>query len=328
MADSTRRRLRPAILVVSLLLIGTVAAYLLTHRYAVYDAVRLNGYNPPTAISSLADDTTMTDYARHVYYVNHPELQERKQFASNCPSGTEQTAVLGCYKSGQAGIYVLNVQNSELAGIQQVTAAHEMLHAAYDRLNKSERKRVDAMLQDYYDNRLTDQTIKDTIASYKKTEPTELVNEMHSILGTEVTSLPTNLEQYYSRYFSDRSRVATFYTTYEKAFTSRQALLKQYDTQLADWKTQIAALDSSVDTQFNSLKDQRGVLDGYLSAGNRQAYNNNVSSYNRAVGAYNSDVASLRSLIDKYNQLVATRNSTALEEQELVKSITSSATAL
>jgi hypothetical protein len=49
-------------------------------------------------------------------------------------------------------------------------------------------------------NGLTDE-LKD------ETSPEDRRDEAHSLLGTEYEDLPTELEQYYSQYFSDRSKV-------------------------------------------------------------------------------------------------------------------------
>lgn len=304
--------------VVAVLLIGT-------HRYAIYDWVKLHNYMPPAAIAQLATDDTMTSYARHVYYVNHPQLEDRQVFAPHCPSGTEQTVVLGCYQSNQAGIHLLKVDNSDLAGIEEVTAAHETLHALYDRLSSAKRKQVDAMLEDYYQHDLTDQTIKQTIADYQKSEPGEVVNEMHSVFGTEVADLPSGLETYYKQYFTDRSKITGYYAAYEQAFTSRQAEIKQDDAQLSAWKAQISTLQTSVSAKQGELSSQQSQLNKARASGNVQLYNSEVASYNQLVNSYNADVSNLKSLINEYNQLVAKRNSIALEEQQLVQDISSSA---
>ncbi|MDB5169661.1 MAG: hypothetical protein JWN82_57 [Candidatus Saccharibacteria bacterium] len=293
-------------------------------RQAMYDWLRLYNYTPSTTAAQLATDGTMTDYARHVYYVNHPELKERSSFSSFCSTGTEQTVVLGCYKGGQRGIYLLQVTNAELAGIQQVTAAHEMLHAAYERLDSGERQRVDSLLEDYYHNQLTDETIKQTIEDYKKTEPNDLVNEMHSIFGTQIATLPTELNEYYKQYFTDRSKVTGYYGSYEQAFTSRQQQIKQSDTQLNSWKTQIDQLEADVKSQQADLQDRRNTLNRYKANGDAEAYNNGVDGFNAAVVSYNTNVTRLQNLIADYNRLVEQRNSIAFEERQLVQSLSSS----
>jgi uncharacterized protein YukE len=293
-------------------------------RNALYDWARLRSYSPSVEIAQLATDTTMTDYAQHMYYVNHPDIKERAVFGTYCNTAAEQAAVLGCYKGGQRGIYLLQVTNAELAGIKQVTAAHEMLHAVYERLGSDERQRVDALLQDYYDNQLTDQTIKQTVDAYRKTEPNDLVNEMHSIFGTQIMSLPSELSEYYARYFSDRSKVISYYSAYQRAFTSRQQLIEQYDAQLDGWKSEMNRLEAEVKSQQTDLQNRRNTLNGARARGDAEAYNNGVDGFNAAVVSYNGKVSELQNLITNYNQLVEKRNSIAFEERQLVDSLSSS----
>ncbi len=50
----------------------------------------------------------------------------------------KRNAILGCYNPSSRDIYIYNVTNSELDGVKEVTAAHEMLHAAWERLSESE----------------------------------------------------------------------------------------------------------------------------------------------------------------------------------------------
>ena len=187
-------------------LLGLLVWALFNQQY-LRDEVRLYHYQPPASITALANETTMTPAAQRIFYVNHPVLDDKADFVNACNTHQEQTIVLGCYHSDQAGIYVLSVTDSRLNGVEQVTAAHEMLHAAYDRLSSSDRANVDQMLQQFYDNGLTDSRVRSTIEAYKQTEPNDLVNEMHSIFGTEVANLPAGLETYYQRYFTNRHRL-------------------------------------------------------------------------------------------------------------------------
>ena len=306
------------------ILVATGIAFI--QRDALYDWYRLRGYVPPAAIAQLASDTTMTDYAEHMFYVNRPEQKERGTFTQFCPAGTEQSVVLGCYKGGQNGIYLLRVPNAELAGVEQVTAAHEMLHAAYERLSVNDRNSIDAQLQDYYQTKLTDQTIKDTIDEYKRTEPNDVVNEMHSIFATQIADLPEGLQTYYQKYFTNRATVTNYYATYEAAFTTRQQQIKQSDAQLDAWKSQINELEANVTAQQNNIDQQRTALNTARNSGNIDSYNAGVDSFNSAVVAYNADVKRLQGLIKDYNDLVNTRNSIAFEQRELVQSLSSATT--
>ena len=304
-----------------LLALGVIG-FLLTNRWFLYDQWRMLGYQPPAAVAKMAYDAKFTPSALNVFYVNHPELSNKADFAKKCPAGSEKTAVLGCYHGNQRAIYVLDVNAPELEGIEEVTAAHELLHAQYDRLSSRERKKIDAQLQAVYDS-LTDQGVKDTVDAYRKSEPDALLNEMHSIFPTQLANLPPALETYYKRYFQDRQALAATFAKYNDAFVSRENKVKQADAQLAAWKAEMDTLEADLRQQQTALNRQRLSMQQLRASGSVGAYNAQVDSYNFQVSAYNNGVARLKQIINDYNDLVATRNNIALEEQALVKAISS-----
>ena len=294
-----------------------VSGGLLLERQTVLDWWRLRDYAAPTNVVQLAEDDTMTAKAQHLFYVNHPDISTGSNFTTHCPSGGEKTVILGCYVGNDAGIYVYAVSDARLNGVQQVTAAHEMLHAAYRRLSGSERTRVDALLMDYYQHGLSDQRIKDTLDAYKVSEPNDVINEMHSIFGTEVAQLPAGLEQYYKQYFTDRQKVAAYTASYQDEFTSRQTAVAAYDTQLKSLKQQIDADEAS-------LAEQRTELDAERSQLRNSSDNDQIAAYNKKVTSYNSLLANTKNLISQYNDIVDRRNAIALEEQQLQQALSAS----
>jgi len=296
------------------------------HERAVSDWWRLRSYHAPATVAQLADQTTMTPYARKVFYVNAPVIADKTSFSHNCPNnGGEKTVILGCYHSDQAGIYILGVTDSRLDGVEQVTAAHEALHAAYDRLSTSKRHQVDAMLQDYYQHDLKDERLLATIAAYKKSEPHDVVNEMHSVFGTEAAQLPAPLEQYYRQYFSNRSQIVALAQQYQAVFTSRQAQVKADDEQLQNLKQQIETAEADLQAQQAAITAQQAALLQARNSGQTATYNAGVPAYNRLVDSYNNQLQSVRTMIAQYNQLVATRNAIALEENQLANELSPSA---
>ncbi|MEO7363984.1 MAG: hypothetical protein ABIV43_00545 [Candidatus Saccharimonadales bacterium] len=310
----------PTSLITLLMLIGA-AAVLYLNQYRVIDWIKLRDYQPSTAIVQLADEISLNDYSRHMFYLNKPELPtDVTSFRKDCPEN-EDTIVLGCYRSVQLGIYVYNVQDPELAGVQQVTAAHETLHAIYDRLSKSDRQTIDAQLMDYYKNGLTDQRVKDEIKIYQKTEPTALLNEMHSIFGTEVKDLPAPLEQYYQRYFTDRSKILAFGEKYQAQFTQRQAALNDADQRLSNLKAEIDAQQADLDVRIKQISADRARLNGYAQANDTANYNAAVPGFNRSIEAYNAAINQLKAKIEQYNQLVVSRNQIASQLSALDKAL-------
>lgn len=313
----SKQRLELAVLVV----LVAVLAVVWWQRQAISDWLRLRGYSPPTAITELASKDTMTAKARHLFYLNRPQmLGDKISFRQACPI-SEQTIVLGCYKGNENGIAIYNVNDPRLSGVEEVTAAHEMLHAAYDRLSDQEKQSVDHQLQSFYQNGLKDKRVKATIDSYRRTEPKDVVNEMHSILGTEVADLPSGLDSYYQRYFTDRNQVVSMAEKYEAVFASNEK-------QLDDLKRRIDGLSASLKAQKLKINSERASL--ATESRRMQALLNSgrTTEYNAAVQGYNDRVADLRSSIDSYNSqvntingLVKQYNRLAIKQKSLVNSI-------
>lgn len=307
-------------LIIILVWVGVLGG-LLIFRQPLMDWWALADYTAPATIADLATQDSMTDASRRIFYVNHPELADKSAFSKDCPStSAEKTIVLGCYHGGQNGIFLLDVTDSRLDGVKQVTAAHEMLHAAYDRLGSSEKQRINALLTDYYQNKLLDERIKATIDDYKKTEPNDVINEMHSIFGTEIPQLPDELETYYQKYFTNRQAVVTFSAKYKSEFTSRQTAIAAADKQLDALKAQINSNNSELKAALATIESRRETM-LRLRSSDPAAYNAQVGPYNALIDSYNREVEATQALVSQYNQVVADRNALVFEQQQLAKEL-------
>ncbi len=303
---------------VILLILLAIILTIFWQRQAVSDWIRLVNYNPPAEVADLATQTTMTGEGTHLFYVNQPLIVGKTSFPDYC-SDREQSIVLGCYHGGDGGIYLLRIaDNSELGGVMEVTAAHEMLHAGYARLSEDARKAVDAQLQDYYDHGLKDKAIKEEIDAYRSSEPGQLLNEMHSIFGTEVKDLPAPLETYYKQYFTNRQAVVAEADRYQEAFRSREAAVAKYDAQLKTLDKTITSQRSQLQDLANTITAMKQRMDADKASGNYESYNAQVPEFNRLVRQYNELRNELLANIKTYNDIVEKRNAIALEEQQLV----------
>jgi Skp family chaperone for outer membrane proteins len=312
-----------SLLFITVLFAGAAAAFL--WHQSLVDWWRLHSYSPPGEIQQLADNDHLTSYARRVFYVAHPAVEDRASFNAHCKSYGEKTIVLGCYDG--RGIYVYNVTNNQLAGVKEVTAAHEMLHAAYNRLSKSEKQRINSELEQQLAT-LHDPHIDDLVEEYKKSEPGELDNELHSILGTEVTNLNPTLEQYYKKYFTNRGQVANYAHQYESVFTKSEAQIAQIDSQLTDLRAEVDHNQSSLANEQSQLQSQSAQMEQLKLAGDLDTYNQRVNNFNTQVQQFNSLLARTKQQIANYNQLVATRNSLATVHNNLAQSLNSNLTPL
>lgn len=297
-------------LVVLLVLLG-VMLFAWVNRQDIYDWSRLRRYDPPDEIAQLAFDTTMSNEARRLFYIYHPELNDREAFSHNCSGFGEQTIVLGCYVS-MKGIYLFDVDDQRLEGVEQVTAAHEMLHVAYERLSQRERGKVDKMTAEAFKS-VTDERIKRTVENYRQRDPSVVPNELHSILATEVRNLTPDLENYYRRYFTNRLAVVGFSEDYEGVLTARRNKATTLELQISSLKTDIEQLEQSLTAEREALRADRAEVDSQQEA----------AAYNQRVASYNNDVQTLNAQINKYNRLVEEYRDIALETKELYQALDS-----
>lgn len=297
-----------------------IAAVAIFQRQAIVDWWKLRNYTPSPIVSQLAGDTTMTESGKRIFFLNDPKVQAKTSFYKSCKFG-EKTIVLGCYIKKE-GIYLLRVDDPRLSGVEQVTAAHEMLHAAYDRLSTAEKVDIDNQLNAFY-NTLQNAEIRSKIELYRK-NGADISNELHSILPTEVDSLSPELEAYYAKYFTNRKKVVAYAQQYESEFTSRKNKVVTLDAQLKVIEEQVIANNAELNAQQQSINAESDRLDALLRAGRVEEYNAAVPAYNRRIPAFNALVAQTENLVAQYKQVLDERNKIAVEAQELNKALDSS----
>jgi hypothetical protein len=284
--------------------------FALNKRQSIYDWVRLIGYRPPQNIVNLANSDTMNAYTRHLFYLNRPQLLPTViSFRQNCPEN-EDIIVLGCYHSGQNGIFIYNVQDPALAGVQQVTAAHEVLHSVYARLSDQDRKTLDNELQDFDLHGLQNSQVKAEVKLYQQTEPNDVYDEMSCTFGTEIANLPPALNAYYAKYFTNRMAIVGFEQQYQGQLISKQTIITSDDAQLQTMKNNINSDESELTSELNSLNTAQATLLSEQNS-NVSAYNAAIPNYNQQVDSYNSLINTTQSLIRQYNLLVVSRNNVA-----------------
>ncbi len=245
----------------------TAVVWLMFNYQSVVDSVVVSRFEPNTQVNQLTKEIDFTDHGQFLFFAGQPELSEREEFNQHCEKRAEQTVVLGCYISPQR-IYIYNVTDPRLAGVRQVTAAHEMLHVAYDRLGYVEKKQIDQMLEAAVPAvQQAEPELAERLKVYEKTEPGERTNELHSILGTEAVTLPDDLEQYYKRYFNNRAIITALAANYDKVFDD----VKQQQDQLIDELETLAEQINQLTAQYNEdAKQLSEDIDAFNQKANRE----------------------------------------------------------
>lgn len=285
----TRRLPRLSVLIqlAFLVLLGVVAL----DYQGVLDAYALATFHPSAQVAQIESKIDLTPEAKAIFYRARPQIDDKTAFHKDCETKPQELE-LGCYYQGR--IYVLKISNASLEPEMEVVMAHELLHAAWARMGSSEQTSLGTQLEQVYAG-LNDQSLKDRMAGYAKSEPGEQNNELHSILATEYPGLSPMLEGHYAQYFKDRRAIVAAHGEYKAVFDSQLAELKAEYNQIESEKQQLSALDYELQqyrvsgqiARYNSLVPRQNAMVDDI--------NNRIAEYNQLKSSYNALAESLSS---------------------------------
>lgn len=186
---------------------------------------------PSTEIAALADQLTLTDAGRDTFYRTYPQLVgddvldvcAGAHHATPAPSATGTPdadtqpsgdgVTMGCY-TGADRIFLFQSSDERLRGFTVTFAAHELLHAVYERMDDAERDRIDALVAAEVERVPTDDPVHAQIAGSVRGDDTKLGTERFAYLGSQIEldgGFSPELEEIYGRVFSDRAAVTAIY---------------------------------------------------------------------------------------------------------------------
>lgn len=299
-----------------------IIAIVFLYGQRVFDMVAARQFKPSEQLQSIDTRLTLTGRGNDVFYASAPIIEQQSQFNQSCKTEERTAAILGCYYERK--IYLYDIKNKELDGTLEVTAAHEMLHAAYERLNIFERMRVDAMIKKQYITVKDDPNLSEAMSYYRQAEPNDLVNELHSMLGTTVKKLNPELEDYYKQYFTDRSKIVALNEQYNKVFGE---IKKQAD----ELQAKIKQLQPEVTATLESYNKARDQLQADIDAFNQKAKNGGFKTQAAFTIERNALIARTDSVnkqrdqinarVNEYNGYIKQLNELSVRVGELNKSI-------
>lgn len=324
-ARGRRRWRRVLVSGVSTLCISWVIVYFVPH---VVDMVRAYNFRAPSSIVAIDKRLALTDRGTDIFYASYPQIDEKTTFNNNCQTQERTAAILGCFYKDR--IFLYNLQKDELDGTLEVTAAHEMLHAAYQRLTILERWWVDKQIVAEYQKVKDQPMIKELMAYYTQAEPGAEIDELHSILGTVVTNLGPDLESYYGRYFKDRASVVALTAKYNKVFADLKAQSDAIEARLAVAEPEITALLAQYDATRATLEADIAVFNTRAHAGqfeSQAAFDAERAAMLLRVNALNAQRDSINAKVAAYNADVAALNKISIHTNELYQSMNGAQTA-
>ena len=296
------------------------------NRQFIIDQITVWQYNMPVSVSALAENSGMSDHGKFLFKASKPELNDKTEFNQNCTMRESRAIVLGCYKAQR--IYVFDVTDERIRGVKAVTAAHEMLHAAYERLGGGELEKVNKLLEEQL-ARTTDQGLLDLLDIYAETQPGQEFNELHSLFGTEVADLIPDLETYYKKYFDNRDKVVKEYQRYSQVFADLNARAEELKNQLDAKNAAIATATAQHEKGIAKLAFDVEEFNRCAQALNCFASQEIFQRARAVLFERQNDLqtvgSQINAQIDQYNNDIAELNALGIEAQKLNQSIDSHA---
>ena len=303
-------------------LIGVGALLVFLNREWVHDYLRGRDYQPTSEMQRIREDLALTERGEFLFNAAQPELNDRDDFNAHCRDGAStEIAVLGCYTN--SNIYIYNIEEEELDGIRELTAAHELLHAVFARMTEAEKNEFREILEQVYED--NEDILKRDLDTYDSGERFE---EMYVRVGTEVADLPEALEKHYGEIFKDQDKIVGFYNQYIKVFRkieSDMEALKQemegleasIEAKKAEYSQYLNEVNARVD-EFNACADTAGCFESEAVFEARRAVL--ISEQQELEGLYNE----INGLVDQYNLKVSEYNENVLHNDKLNQIVNSS----
>lgn len=298
------------------------------YHQRIFDQFKVWSYEPSHAISQLAERSGFSGEGKFYFYVTKPQLESASEFNDDCRRVEKGSPILGCYIQGADTIHIYNIDNPDLDGIKEVTAAHEMLHAVFARLSESERgasSDLARQLEEEYARQKTPK-LEERMAYYERTQPGARINELHSIAGTEFGDISDDLEKYYSRYFTDRQKVVALHESYSQKFES---LENELESLSAAMKQQMASIDQKSSNYEAALSSFNGRVAAFNARADRGDFSSQAE-FNRQRAGLLRESASLEGdrleamqLVDEYNKNVERINELGGKMNQLNRSLDS-----
>ncbi len=282
----------------------------------VFDVFRNLSTYTPESVEQLVSNLRLTDKGKFIFGAVNPQIEAATDFNSVCTTAEASISSLGCYDPGTQLIHIYLVESDELEGEMEATAAHELLHASWDRLSNFDRSRLEPLLLSVYNSAEYHEMLAKSTENYTQDE---LLTELHSQIGERIKDLPPELEKHYAEYFEDQDVVVAYFDAYSSVFNNliaksedlakeieagRVALneqAEQYSNWLDDYNQRVQQFNTcarSPNCAMSDFTSQRGVL---VAEGKRideayQAYEDARAALNAKIDVYNSSIQHLKML--------------------------------
>ncbi len=309
-----------ATLGVTLAVLGTLVG-VKTDWQMISDELKARDYTPTAEIKEIAETLRLTRKGKSIFYATHPKLLTSNAFNRTCGGdGEKGSYILGCYyaedteeKKEHLHVFDTGVARLDENGVhydfvtdRNITAMHEMLHAAYERLDSDkqsemcgyartiigENKSLASELEGYSDDQICTEAFarigSEYIIAYSGYEADVAVPYKRDDLTVAGKIAADKLGAQYQKYFS---------YNYE-LFEARQQNLNER----AMLRYYITTRNAELNKYYNTIL---AAIGNYYAA--PAAWKANL--INQAIASYQSGINTLKSYIGTYQKIDNTLDS-------------------
>ncbi|MFC4223701.1 hypothetical protein [Lysinibacter cavernae] len=251
--DSPRSKRIPVLIIVAVIL-GALVFLGFSNKQAIEDQFTIWGFTPTAEVTAVQNRLQLTGEGTTAFLASAPTLESSQRFNEQCLNvdHSDEGHVLGCFTGSR--IHLFKVDDERLDGIVEVTAAHELLHATYSRLSAGEQEQVNNELEAEYERLKPEHPeIEERMQVYANLPHASFVNELHSVLGTEVADLSPELEEHYAKYFTSRSVILDLFESYHSVFTAIQSEATDIEAQMKELGDSIESRSATYQTDVTQL---------------------------------------------------------------------------
>ena len=297
------------------------------HQWLSDRAISLQ-FTASDELASYAARAQLTAEAEVYFYASRPEVVPAIEFDNYCSRSEPGIGVLGCYRLGEQRIYLFDVTDQRLEAMEPVIAAHEMLHAVWDRFSDAKKDELAVMLEESFAALPDDHPLRERIQSYEDIDPNSRIPELYALMGTEVDTLGEQLEAHYATYFVDRRAVVALAEEVYGIFAGFDQELQGLVSELEDRLADIDARKAQYELEADILGADIAIYNDRVSRYNdgedvdgAEGFDDERVELTERQNALRADRVVIERLIDEYNALLDELNVLNQELTELNQGI-------
>ena len=275
-----------------------LAVYVVLQSSWLLDTLKGFGYEPSVNVAEIEVDLELTQQGRRIFAATRPTVEGSREFNEHCDSHDVEVSLLGCYTDGR--IYIYEIELAQLASANKVTAAHELLHAAWERMGKSERRAVSELLEQLYQEQR--EWFDDELEVY---DGDERLEEIYARAGTKLKDLPAELETHYAKYFQNRLKIVQFYQDYEAPFLALRS-------EMEDLAEQINLIAAEIEAErvkyLQDLEELEAQINRFNACANRVGCFTDEAEFARQRGTLLVGQVSLEQRREELNEKITVNN--------------------